>query len=385
MKIINSLISMSLLGSLSLSAQTDKDSYLSIKKEIAVAIDKGNAYLKSKQAADGHWDEEKFPAITALAATAALRAPSYEKSPHIDKSLSYLLKLQKEDGGIYNAGHGVYNTATSIVAFVATGEKSYHPAILKGRAYLINQQTDLGEKAITDESSDGGIGYGGNPPRSDMSNTHLALEALRLSRAIAQDDANGKQPELNWDAAITFISRVQNLKATNDQPNVSNDGSFNYAPAETKATELNINPDGSKTMRGYGSMSYAGLLSMIYAELDNKDPRVVAVKKWLGENYTVKENPGLATKADPELGQQGVYYYLHAMAKALAAANIDTLPLKNGQEADWRKDIARELLTKQKGDGSWVNDNGRWMENNSVLVTTYAVLTLEQIYHSIPE
>ena len=41
-------------------------------------------------------------------------------------------------------------------------------------------------------------------------------------------------------------------------------------------------------MRSYG-MSYAGLLSFVYAEMDSKDPRVVAVKDWLTQHYTIEE------------------------------------------------------------------------------------------------
>ena len=36
-------------------------------------------------------------------------------------------------------------------------------------------------------------------------------------------------------------------------------------------------------------MSYAGLLSFIYAEMDSNDPRVVAVRDWLTKHYTIKE------------------------------------------------------------------------------------------------
>ena len=51
------------------------------------------------------------------------------------------------------------------------------------------------------------------------------------------------------------------------------------------------NEDGSIALRSYGSMSYAGLLSFIYAEMDAKDPRVVAVREWLKKHYTIHENP----------------------------------------------------------------------------------------------
>ena len=123
-------------------------------------------------------------------------------------------------------------------------------------------------------------------------------------------------------------------------------------------------------------MSYAGLLSFIYAKLSAEDPRVIAVKEWLGKNYTVEENPGM--------GAQGLYYYYQTMAKALTAANVDQLQLESGKKADWRTELANKLLSAQREDGSWVNSNGRWMESNPTLVTSYTVLALEQILDSIP-
>jgi len=384
MKIASLLISTSLLAGLPLSAQDKQEPYLSIKLEMKRAIERGNEYLKAQQDKDGFWREAKYPAYTALALTAAVRSPSYEEADYIDKGYAWLAQQQKDDGGIYGKGLGTYNTATSIVALVATGDETYHPAILKARRFLINQQTDWDTKGEADNKYDGGIGYGGSYQHSDLSNTYLSIEALKLSRHIAQDDASGKQPELNWEAAIQFISRTQNLKETNDLPETGNDGSFNYFPGNSKAGHR-TNPDGSKVLRGYGSMSYAALLSMIYAELDENDIRVTAVKDWLSENFTVKENPGLATKEDPSLGQQGLFYYYHTMAKGLAAANVDTLSAKDGKQIDWRNELSNALLSTQAPDGSWVNKNSRWWESDPVLVTAYAILTLEQIYHSIPK
>jgi squalene-hopene/tetraprenyl-beta-curcumene cyclase len=73
------------------------------------------------------------------------------------------------------------------------------------------------------------------------------------------------------------------------------------------------------------------------------------------------------------------------MSKALTAANVSMLKLEDGTEADWRRDLGEKLLASQREDGSWVNDNGRWMESNPVLVTAYTVLSLAQVYDSIPE
>ena len=35
-------------------------------------------------------------------------------------------------------------------------------------------------------------------------------------------------------------------------------------------------------------------------------------------------------------------------------------------------------------DGSWINEISRWMENEPILVTCYAVMTLEQIHRTFP-
>ncbi|MFK7910767.1 MAG: prenyltransferase/squalene oxidase repeat-containing protein [Akkermansiaceae bacterium] len=391
MKTTASLIALSLAACLPLTAQGRDKPLLSIKLETKRAIERGNEYLKSVQHADGYWNNPKYPAYTALALTGALRSPSYKDAEYVRKGLDWLVKQQKTDeskkdhGGIYVEGLGTYNTATSIVALVASGDKKYYPAILKARAYLIRMQANPGNLGDLDEKHLGGIGYGGSYKHSDLSNTHLSIEALRLSAHIARDNADGKQPELDWEAAIGFVSRVQNLKETNKTDGISNDGSFNYYVGGSKANP-HIQPNGTELLRGYGSMSYAGLLSMIYADLDEKDVRVKAVKKWLREHYSVKENPGLATKEHPELGQQGLFYYYQAMAKALTAANIDKLTLKDGTQADWRRDLAREILSKQRENGSWINTgNSRWWENESELVTAYGVITLGQIYQSIPQ
>ena len=161
MKTISSLVSLCLLGALSTQAQEKAQPHLSIKLEMKRAIERGNAYLKSQQHADGYWGQSKYPAITALTLTSAMRSPSYEKSEHVSKGYNWLLKQQKEDGGIYVEGLGTYNTATSLVALVASGDESYTPNILKARKYLIGLQTTEANRGEISQKHIGGIGYGG--------------------------------------------------------------------------------------------------------------------------------------------------------------------------------------------------------------------------------
>lgn len=359
--------------------------YESLRQELRQAIARGNDFLKQQQKPEGHWDDGQLPAFTALALNAAVRDPGLDRAApypeHVKKGYDWLLAQQKEDGGIYNRGLSTYNTATSLTALAAANHKEYGPAIVKARKHLIGNQWDKGEKGKTDDPGDGGIGYGAGTdrPHNDLSNTYLTIEALALSKKMIDDGEFGTQPDLDWQAATTFLSRCQNLTSTNDQKWASDDaknkGGFIYNPASSKAGEDELG-EGKKALRSYGSISYAGLLSLVYAKLGPEDQRVLAVKEWLGKNYTLDENPGM--------GAQGLYYYYQAMSKALSAAEIDNLKLANGKETDWRSDLANKLLSLQKGDGSWTNENGKWMESNPVLVTAYTVLALEHIYDSIP-
>jgi squalene-hopene/tetraprenyl-beta-curcumene cyclase len=241
---------------------------------------------------------------------------------------------------------------------------------------------DLDEPGKNDNPLDGGIGYGDDKGNhADLSNTHFVMEALHHAEALLADkgDAAKNEPKLNFAAAIDFIQRCQNLPETNKSSWVSTDakdrGGFVYGPGDTRGEEFKT-ADGRTALRSYGSISYAGLLSFIYAGLDRDDPRVKAALQWLTQNYTLDENPGL--------GAQGKFYYFHTMAKALNAANIDFLELPNGKTIDWRQQLAEKLLNIQKGDGSWVNDEaGRWMEGDAILTTGYILMALARVHQSL--
>ena len=379
------LITCSLILGLGLSS-AHADKYTSLKNEVVESVARGNKWLLQQQHPDGYWDDPEVPAFTALALNAIVRDPNFKKDKDgkfpakVEKGFQWLLKQQKKDGGIYNRGLGTYNTATSVTAMMAAGRTDFEPAVVKARSYLIGAQWDAGEKGKTDNLNDGGIGYGSDDSYTNLSTTYLAIEAIALSESVVADGKYGEQPSLNWDAALTFLSRCQNLTDTNDQEWASDDpvnkGGVIYRPGESKGEDV-VTKEGRVALRSYGSMTYAGMLSMIYAKVDVNDPRVKAMKSWLGANYTLDENPGL--------GPQGIYYYFQAMSKALTAAQMDTLPLDDGTKVDWRKELGSKLLQLQRENGSWVNDNGRFMESNAVLVTSYSVLALEQLYDSFPQ
>ena len=353
---------------------------LSFRNEIRDSLNRSLVWLRAQQNADGSFGKDTLhPALTALPLVAFQREPTgrFAKEDFVAKGYAYLRGFTQPDGGIYSKENGLanYNTSVCLLALVGANEPKDFDTLVKARAYVVGQQA----VGMAKPETDGGIGYGSigaSPKRGhpDLDNTVVALEALRATKHLIADKPGTK--DLNWNAAIDFVARCQNLPS-NKQPwasaDADNKGGFIYYPGFSNAGEVTLE-GGGKALRSYGSMSYAGLLSFIYADVKKDDQRVVAALDWLKKNYTLKENPGME--------RAGLFYYYHLMTKALAAADVKTLETPKGK-VDWASELALKLINTQAGDGSWVNDTARWMEKDPVLVTTYCVLSLEIIFHRL--
>ena len=366
-----------------------KQKDISLEKDIIRAYKNGFDFLKKHQNLDGSWSNSEFPALTGLVLYAFLRSDEYAgikvKPLFIQKGLDFIIKNAKENGAVFKEALPNYNTAVCMMALIAANDSRFHPYILKARNYLISLQADKGKAGVADDPFDGGIGYG-TKNHPDLSNTYIALESLKMSEILESDQHKKiysdlqkiRKSTLDWDAALKFIERCQNLPGYNDQSWASDDnknkGGFVYFPGSSKAGEERLE-GGKIALRSYGSMTYAGLLSLIYADLKKNDPRIIAAYKWIQNNYTLEENPGM--------GKQGLYYYYHTMAKALTVFDEKYLITKDGQRVDWRRELITKLVELQAGDGFWVNNNGRWWENDPVLTTAYALIAMNMIDFSL--
>ena len=321
-----------------------------LKKEIKTAIDQGLRWLRDQQEEDGSYMHH--PGITALIVTAFMSSPRHyteDDGPFVRDAIKYLIGLAKPDGSIYDQDLPNYNTSVSLMALKQTKNPDYDEIIQRAQRYLLILQADEGEDYTPDDQMYGGIGYGGDL-RPDMSNLQFSLKALKDSGV--PDDADV------WGKAIKFIERCQNRSESNDQPWASDDGGFVYYPGYSMA-------GGTKS---YGTMTYAGVLSFIYANVDKNDDRVQAAVRWIKDNYTLEENP--------PLGAQGLYYYYHTMAKALSVYGEPVITDSEGGQHNWYEELARKLLELQKAEGHWANEEDRWMESIPILTTSYAVLAL---------
>jgi squalene-hopene/tetraprenyl-beta-curcumene cyclase len=330
-------------------------------------VDKAVTYLKSNQDESGWWSGRNSPGITGIVVTGLLQSGQSPDDEPAAKGLKYIEGLVNPKAGHIagrdpQAGLQNYVTSINVMALVAAKrDQKYRPVIGNAVEFLKKLQWDDGEGKKPADEFYGGAGYG-SKSRPDLSNTQFFLEALKDAGTPPDDDAFKK--------AVVFVSRCQNLKSEhNDQPWAGkiNDGSFIYTAAGGGETRTD-----TPELRGYGSMTYAGVKSMIYAGVSKDDPRVKKAREWMAANYTLDANPGMP----PQLSQRGLYYYYHTFAKTMDVLGEDTFVDNKGVKHDWRADLFAALAKRQKPDGSWVNGTDRWMEGDPNLVTGYVLMAL---------
>jgi squalene-hopene/tetraprenyl-beta-curcumene cyclase len=361
-----------LLTPVSVTAEPELD--LATSTAARASIEKGLEYLVAAQGEDGGWEAfgRSNPAITALVVKALMQDAAYGPShPAAKRGLAFVLKFVQPDGGIYVPGEGMrnYHTSVALMALSATRDSARAETIRNAQQFLKKIQWDDGEGHETSSAFYGGQGYGRHK-RPDLSNTQLMLEALRQS-GLPKDDPAYKK-------ALVFVSRCQMLSETNDQPFArgSDDGGFIYSPAndgESKAGT--IEKEGAPRLRSYGSMTYAGFKSLLYADVDRKDARVQRAFDWIRRHFTLDANPNMPDAQSKE----GLYYYYHVFARALHAWGDEVIVDPQGTPHQWRKELVKKLTALQRDDGSWLNEEDRWYEGNPHLVTAYSLLALQTV------
>jgi len=364
------------------------DAHYKIARQL---IQRSIAYLCTQQDEQtGGWSvpeagKPNFPGISALVLTGMLMEPDIDcNDPTVSRGLDYLLSFRKPDGGIYDSILSNYNTSLALSALARTNRPDAVAAIKPAQDFLRSIQCDgqMGPDGRIIDSSHpyyGGTGYTADS-RPDNSNLSTMLQGLYDSGLDCDDPAFQK--------AVAFLQRTQMLDLVNDMAYAdgSKQGGFIYSTSpdnmrpgvgESKAGMIDETMDDGaivSRLRCYGSMTYSGFKSYLYANLSHDDPRVVAAHDWLLHHYTLDENPGV--------GQQGYFYYLVTLSRSLNAWGATTItPLKAdgapGEPRDWANDLIDKLAALQKPDGSFANDTDRWMEGNPILATSYALLALQ--------
>ena len=328
---------------------------------VEASLAKGARFLLDRQAEEGFWSDRQMPALTALPVWALSGIPRDTDSrlpAAVEKGVKYVLGTQREDGGFYvpkpgrgGSGLGNYNTSVCLSALFESG-RSPVPPLLKAREYIASSQL------TGDDTMAGGFGYDKVSRRryADLSNTSYALDAMRRTQSLEEFRPNGRRVDVDWDKALAFVDGLMKREG----PDAGGAAYNNRTPQAGSTT----NAAGRVQLRAYGSMTYAAVLSMCHAKLDRGDPRVRQSLEYCRLHWTLDENPGM--------GSQGLYYFYDIMARALSASGVEDV---GGHR--WKEELAARLVSLQRPDGSWCNDNNRFWEADPVLCTSFAMLALE--------
>jgi squalene-hopene/tetraprenyl-beta-curcumene cyclase len=328
------------------------------KEHLEERMKLAEAYFESQQAEDGNWMQHA--GITAMSLSAMLNSPlEIKQKPFVQKSLAYLLGLQQENGAFYtpfsvSVGMSNYVTSCTVMALAAADQDKYQEQIKKATDYLMSVQRTEGDAA-------GGLGYGASGSGADLSNLHMALEAMR--------DAGVDTNSPFYKNALNFVSKCQDREGQSEET-ISATGGFAYKPSALQVPEHDLSQENSNI---YGGMTYAGLDSLLLCEVEMSDPRVQDVLSWIEQNYSVETHPGK--------GDLSLYFYYATMAKALHLSGIKKVKTKDG-DIDWARDLAYVLMKLQRKDGSWVNENPKYFEGYPVMASAYALKALNYCWRS---
>jgi hypothetical protein len=343
------------------------------------ALASGVTYLISRQSDDGAWHSDGVGllkdgtaltpfAITALqeAHDAGVRTPAVEAS--IRKGLVWLSQFTKKDGSVAPPADGFeYPMYTATLAIKAYSHPTAHAFLLARDGWVkFVKERQLTEKLgwKPEDKQYGGWGYCRVIPKrldpnvigpanveSNLSATVFALDALRTAGELDADTAKG---------AAVFVRRCQNK-----------DGGFHFIyddPTRNKAGLATTEPP---TFHSYGSTTADGIRALTLCQLPEDKQRRDNALRWLAKHFQADTHPGTYNQVH-EPNREAVYFYY---AASVAKAFRDHLARLDNAN-DWADQLGRELVRRQKPDGSWVNLVELVRENDPIIATCNALSTL---------
>jgi squalene-hopene/tetraprenyl-beta-curcumene cyclase len=358
------------------------------------AAARGRQWLLDRRAADGTWRSDVYsafrdgPSLTPLALLALQELNDPATAVVVASGYDYLAKMVKPDGTIDAAAEGVnYPVYTAALAVrVLSRSPRHRPARDAWLAELRRRQLDEGNGWTPADAFYGGWGYCHPLPRkpkpgevapqlleSNLSATAYALDAFRAAGVPADDPA--------WRKALRFVVRCQNYSEDGTAADRKfDDGGFYFVdgdPARNKPGPLGRDAAGRERYRSYGSMTADGFRALRLCGLPTDHPRVQAAAEWLRRSFDGKGHPGAYP---PErAGERDAVYFYYAWSLA------QSLPdLSPGDARRMAAGLTEGIAARQRPDGSWANASKAVREDDPVLATSWALLTLARCRPFLP-
>lgn len=364
------------------------------EEEMDRSLERAASYLASKQSPDGAWRSETYGAFRdGLTLTPYVMSAVYflEKGggDTFERGVAYLKTWVDDEGRLTLPARELkfpVLNATSASRMIGLGARK-DPGLRKVQAALLDV---VRERQLTEElgwtSRDpayGGWGFSLERPRkpgpgelrerffeSNLVATVFGLAALRSARVPRTDPA--------WEKALVFVKRCQNHGSTR-----FDDGGFFFIPDEPLQNKAGIagrDASGRTRFRSYGSMTADGLRALLQCRLPKDHPRVVAALDWLKRNFSAARNPG-GFEPSREIQRRSTYYYwAWAVAHAFMRAGVGEFE-REGKVVRWAKELAREMMSRQRDDGGWMNRYTDAKEDDPLIATPWAASALAICRH----
>jgi len=229
------------------SASSQEEPSADARAAFEKAYRKGAEWLVSRQNEDGAWTQEvpgagKMPSLgfTGLAVTSLADGPlASDHRKAIDKGAAWIVSKQNEDGSFGEGPAGTflksYGTAIALMGLAAAGREKHAGAIRGAQAYLTHNQVREGVHRGGSGYGDEALGEGGVRVKdyANMSTTGFAAEGLRRS-GLPRDDEF-------WKLVVEFCRKIQNSSEVNQDEawmaqlkeknlSIGEDGGLFYAP-----------------------------------------------------------------------------------------------------------------------------------------------------------
>ena len=338
-----------------IAAQERTDSWNFLPDEVDSAVERGLAYIVSKQREDGAITDRQYEttmtslAIMAMASTGVTPSTPGPQGEIASKALDFVLREDRADKDGYFGnrdgsrmyGHGITTLMlTEMLGMGANEEQNrrIHERCQKAIDLILSAQAQAKSKQYR-----GGWRYTPNSSDADLSVSVWQVMALRS----AKNDGL-RVPATAIVNAIDYLKRSYTSRVnSNDIPSEAIAG-FSYLPENRNATF---------------SMTAAGLLAMqICGQYES--PLVTGAANWL------QQHP---PKWNDRFFYYGLYYYAQGMHQ------------RGGEQAENAAQLVRDLLlNQQQADGAWTAGGGEEGGAGNVYTTSMAVLSLSVKYHYLP-
>ena len=202
---------------------------------------------------------------------------------------------------------------------------------------------------------------------ADISSTLFALGALRIAGAPADDPAVRK--------ALGFVVRCQNFAEDQEVDPAFDDGGFFFTPTDpvrNKAGVAGSDRRGRQRYHSYGSATADGLRALLRCGLSPTHPRVAAARGWLERHFSATHNPGTFAPARASERDATYFYYAWSLAHAFRALG-GRMEQGDGKETAWAELLARELIRRQRDDGTWSSHFTASKEDDPLVATPLAL------------